>query len=213
MTKAIPESWLPDDAEAALQAILERYMSAAAIIGDDYGSVMLGTQALPGVGVLTAEVRAFLADYIGTFADEWVQSLASGISAAVSAGIDAGESMSDISQRVGALFDGELSDERAMMIARTETIRASNEGALSRYAQAGVERKEWSADGEGTCDDCENLDGVQVALGENFEGDEDSVDAPPLHPMCRCSILPVLEEYGSMGGATQEGDDAGTGEG
>jgi SPP1 gp7 family putative phage head morphogenesis protein len=85
-----------------------------------------------------------------------------------------------------------FSDERADMIARTETAFAETAGTLEGYAASGVvEGKEWSADGE-ACDECAALDGVVVALDEDFP--DGGGDGAPLHPNCECSVAPVLSD-------------------
>lgn len=97
---------------------------------------------------------------------------------------------------------------RAEMVARSETIRASNQGALFTYQQSDVELVEWLASTD-ACPFCESLDGKQIATGTAFlelgsslevEGEPnpltntyETVQAPPLHPRCRCTIIPVIE--------------------
>lgn len=96
-----------------------------------------------------------------------------------------------------------FSDERAEMIARTETAFAETAGTLEGYKASGVvEGKEWSADGE-ACEDCLPLDGVVVGLDEDFP--DDGGDGPPLHPNCMCSVAPVVSEEALAGvGADDE---------
>jgi len=85
-----------------------------------------------------------------------------------------------------------FSDERAEMIARTETAFADVAGNLSAYRESGlVESKQWIV-GDGCCDDCQELDGVVVGIDEEFPND--GGDGPPLHPACRCDVLPVLND-------------------
>ena len=83
-----------------------------------------------------------------------------------------------------------FSDERAETIARTETRIADVQGNLELYKASGlVNEKEWVAFAE-CCDECQDLDGVQVALEDEFPND--GGDGPPLHPNCRCTFLPVI---------------------
>ncbi len=92
-------------------------------------------------------------------------------------------------------------DARAEMIARTETMRASNEGQQEAWDQAvtaglltGNEQQEWiTADDEATCPICDPMDGVTVGLDEMFEVDGDEIDGPPAHPNCRCTLGLSLE--------------------
>lgn len=92
-------------------------------------------------------------------------------------------------------------NHRAEVIARTETIRASNAGVQESWQQAQEQgylvpertRKVWiaSVGDPRTCDHCESVpsdypDGIEMD-GE-FETDIGTVDAPPLHPNCRCTV-------------------------
>jgi len=79
--------------------------------------------------------------------------------------------------------------QRAMTISRTEISRALNVSCRENYQELGVEKYEWLA--LEPCDDCEENDGVVIALGDEFpSGDTE----PPVHPNCRCTILPVIDE-------------------
>jgi len=96
---------------------------------------------------------------------------------------------------------------RANMLARTYTNWAQNEGAMARYADAGVELMEWAA----TVDDATRphhaaLDGVVIPLGKTFYkkgeayavGDSSrqvkfDIKHPPLEPNCRCVLIPVID--------------------
>jgi SPP1 gp7 family putative phage head morphogenesis protein len=84
-----------------------------------------------------------------------------------------------------------FSEDRAMMIARTETQFAANNGAMASYEASGVvSGKQWLAH-EDACDECEDneADGV-IALDDDFSSGD---DAPPAHPNCRCQVLPVVD--------------------
>jgi SPP1 gp7 family putative phage head morphogenesis protein len=82
-----------------------------------------------------------------------------------------------------------FSADRAETIARTETAYADVQGNLAGYTEAGVDQKQWVT-GDGCCDDCDALNGVIVDMDEDFP--DDGGDGPPLHPNCRCDVLPVL---------------------
>lgn len=86
-----------------------------------------------------------------------------------------------------------FSAERAMVIARTETIRASNAGTLDGFKSSGVVlKKEWTtAEDDLVSEDCqENGDQGPIDLDESFASGD---DAPPAHPNCRCSIVGLTE--------------------
>jgi SPP1 gp7 family putative phage head morphogenesis protein len=74
---------------------------------------------------------------------------------------------------------------RATLIARTETLRAHNEGRKVFYRQVGVTRVRWlTAHDERTCPICRPLDGKVFGIEE--------VQSPPSHASCRCTTIAVL---------------------
>jgi SPP1 gp7 family putative phage head morphogenesis protein len=91
--------------------------------------------------------------------------------------------------------------DRAETIARTETMRASNEGQLEAWDQAeeeglltGNERKEWIVTPDDRlCPICDDMDGEIVDMDEEFDVDGDQLDGPPAHPNCRCTLGLVME--------------------
>lgn len=111
----------------------------------------------------------------------------------------AGLSLERINEMVQRYQENYL-DYRAMSIAQTETTRAASLGLQDSYAQAvdrGALPKEairqfWQISlDESTCDHClsvvdNNPEGVP--FGQPFDSDEGPIDAPPMHPNCRCSL-------------------------
>jgi len=108
-------------------------------------------------------------------------------------GLGEGESIPQLKTRVSDVFET-ATDTRAKTIARTEILRATNWAALEAYRQSEVVvAKEWLAElDERTCQICQPMDGTIVSLGKNFETSAGSVDAPPIHPNCRCTTIPVI---------------------
>lgn len=83
---------------------------------------------------------------------------------------------------------------RAENIARTELSFGYNYGQLEAIGQAredgwllGEVRKTWNTTGQTgrVCEDCEELDGEEVGVDEDFSA---GVAAPPLHPSCGCGL-------------------------
>ncbi len=110
---------------------------------------------------------------------------------AVASAIDEGLSARDLAKRIEELDC--FSPERAEMIARTELIRANNQGHLEAFRSAGVERKAWSTSNDGdVCDDCDgNEEQGAIDLEDDFQSGD---DAAPAHPLCRCTIVAVIDE-------------------
>lgn len=96
---------------------------------------------------------------------------------------------------------------RANMLARTSTIWAYNEGSTLQYEDAGVQGGEWFATLDAATGEWDAaLHGTIVPLRSHFASSGQTfttsagkiitagidVVHPPLHPNCRCVILPVL---------------------
>jgi hypothetical protein len=112
------------------------------------------------------------------------------------------------------LADGMTQCEaRARMLAHTGAIWAANEGAVNRYADDGIAVVEWlTADDDLRCPFCADMNGKRVETKEAFFslGDEVSLPGagslkipggakgfdvrhPPLHPNCRCTLIPIVD--------------------
>ena len=101
-------------------------------------------------------------------------------------GVQLGESIPKLTKRITDRVD-KIGKTRATIMARTETINAFTQGAELRYSQAGIEKVEWlTADEERACPICGPLDGTVFSI-------KSSHPRPPIHPQCRCSIIPVID--------------------
>lgn len=105
-----------------------------------------------------------------------------------------GLSPRDIGKGLNTIVDGYKN--RGTTIARTEIVRAFNEGALDGYTDLGAQglevAVEWSVSGMGTtrkgnpspCKKCAPLSGVVLTL-------EEARGLLPRHPNCMCSLIPA----------------------
>jgi SPP1 gp7 family putative phage head morphogenesis protein len=90
-----------------------------------------------------------------------------------------------------------FSQDRAAMIARTETAMADVAGNMAAYIEAEkagvVVKKKWiTAEDDKVSEDCRmNGQAKPRALSAVFPS---GAFAPPEHPRCRCDVLPVVEE-------------------
>lgn len=117
-------------------------------------------------------------------------------------GFHAGETMADLSKRVNKTYAG-WTKFRSDLIAKTETIRASNHGALEVYRASGiVEKTMWIATpDEMLCETCRWMDGKVTGLDSDYDfaftinGEKHEVmtECPPAHPRCRCTLVPIYE--------------------
>lgn len=119
------------------------------------------------------------------------------------------EGIPQLKKRIEKIFI-EARGTRAEMIARTEVIQSTNFATVEGYIQSGiVKRKEWLlALDERTCEFClamaekhkeANVAGDFIDGGTSLIGSEGGrmnielgVREPPLHVMCRCTVIPVF---------------------
>lgn len=117
---------------------------------------------------------------------EWMVTL-------INDGIKQGLSVPEIRNSLVSKFD-DYSKMQAERVTRTEVLRTSIQAAEDAYKQSGVvEAKQWFT--AGATDECAAYEGQIVGLGRNFYTDTDQFKDgdPPLHPNCRCVVLPIVE--------------------
>jgi SPP1 gp7 family putative phage head morphogenesis protein len=132
-----------------------------------------------------------------------VSTTIAGLDKVLAAGIDAGESIPQLTQRVQG-YTG-FNKNRAQKIARSETIRASGKANIMAWNQSGVVVKQiwYTALDERVCEICEFLHGKVVSINKVFLSAEglvaiggdsyEPLQSPPAHPQCRCTLLPEIE--------------------
>jgi len=130
-------------------------------------------------------------------------------------GLEAGETVVELRKRIQEkVFDSEIVKSRADMIARTESARAMMAGTEQAWVSSDVVLgKEWNGASD-MCEFCQAMNAQfgpgtgGIGLGKTFVGQGDGVtvgehtlptsygaiDYPPLHPLCRCDMLPVIKE-------------------
>jgi len=101
---------------------------------------------------------------------------------ALAEGFSEGESTAQLSRRIRSYYHSGY-ERRAKMVARTEVIAASNEGALQGYEQEGIIKAEFYPAPD-ACDECLSYVGEYPI--------EESHGIIPVHPNCRCVWIPVV---------------------
>jgi len=119
--------------------------------------------------------------------EDVTSTMANRMSRVLTDGLVQGQSPRDVAKTLADEVD--IGQERALLIARTEIIRAHAEGQLTALENLGVEEVgvavEWStADDELVCPLCESLEGVVLKLDE-------ARGMLPRHPNCRCAWVPA----------------------
>lgn len=161
-------------------------------------AVLAGQEAYKLIGVddiyLPDKLRAKVERNVAKFTQSMLDTDRDTLVNIISNGLSDGKSVPEIRSAIEASFDT-ISKNQAQRITRTEVLRVSNQASLDAYEQSGVvEGKQWLT--AGAVDECEQYDGQIVTLSKNFYGaDNEFQDGdPPLHPNCRCVILPVLSD-------------------
>lgn len=173
-------------------------------------AILSGQQALSFIGetepylamdirkTIEASVRKFAKSIIDTDREKMIDILAQGIAD--------GTSIPKIRNQILEEFST-FSKMQAERVTRTEVIRTSNLASMDAWAQVGVETKQWLTAMDDRVDPlCAYMNGKVINIKKNYfdkgqtlevgdhktNFDYGSVKAPPLHPNCRCTLLPVL---------------------
>ncbi|WP_050049744.1 minor capsid protein [Halostagnicola sp. A56] len=112
-------------------------------------------------------------------------------------GVAAGENPTEMARRISDRID-KIGKTRSTVLARTETINAHTQATIERYRQQGVdsvglepEVQVQTAGDQRVCSQCASVaQGGPWTLDE-FEGSENQ---PPIHPQCRCTVIPIVNE-------------------
>jgi len=133
----------------------------------------------------------FLANYELQLLGDVSTELASGIKRTITQGVLQGKSIPEVARDIGRVVEDpeafktagktvfKTAQQRATLIARTETLRAHNEGRKVFYREVGVRKVKWiTAHDERTCPECAPRDGKVYPI--------DAV--PEEHPGGRCTV-------------------------
>lgn len=165
--------------------ILEQILS----VSDSWVEQTLGIRVVGTFAMINRPALAFLQDYELGLIKNVNQELRNQIRNQLTQAFIQGESIPQMVKRLTtgtALQRGVFPkvETRAEVIARTETIRAFNQGALEQYRSYGVRRVVWlTAHDERTCPVCRPLH------KKVFPIDRIPFGGPPAHPRCRCSVV------------------------
>jgi len=176
----------------------------------------LGQEALDEMELAIAfdvtipEVRQWVDGYAFQFAEKIEADSIDKLKRVIGDAMEEGKTIPEIIKDLRGQFD-DWSKYRAEMVARTEANRASTRANLEAWRQSGVvKKKRWYANPD-ACPFCKPLDGKIITLEKTFfeKGDThtatvdgkkrtmklnyESVKGPPLHPFCRCSLLPLTK--------------------
>jgi len=134
---------------------------------------------------------AAMAEYVGDNIKDLTEETRNNLRKTVTQGLLNIENPTQISDRIQKTMD--VAENRAKMIARTETNRAFNMGNKDAAKDSGLNLvKQWDAHIDArTSQVCKDLNGKQVGLDEKFKWHEQEFDIPPAHVNCRSRVIYV----------------------
>ena len=163
----------------------------------------LGQELVGGDTDPTHHLREFVNERVKLLAPRLAVSMHQKLESVLVQAAQEGATVADTRKRITDFYGG-IKDHRAEVIARTELNAIANRAAVDAYRAAGVSYKVWFANQQ-ACEFCRIQDGKIVGidtafadLGSVTEGsdggrlkiDYATVGEPPLHPNCRCDVVP-----------------------
>jgi HK97 family phage portal protein len=157
----------------------------------------------------TDTTRAAVKRSVQMMSESYQQTTLATLESHINDGVQAGESLADITKRVEQIY--EWSDEkRAAVVAKTESFRTANDALKTAWQQSGVVKtvRWYTAENAKVCAYCQEMDGKVIPIDDNFFNNGDSltvgegdsaqtmsldygdVENPPIHPNCMCMIRP-----------------------
>jgi hypothetical protein len=215
-----------EEVQAALKASQRKLIADLANTAKPYAQTIAeaglsqGASLLPSgsldLGLLSGKASEFVVEATNRAAIRMARSvsdsLAERVSNIIRIGIEETATGTDV---IGLLEEAGFDENRAQTIARTESARAYTDGQNAAWEASGVVKgKTWLVSPY-ACEFCEAAAkefgeksvGVKDAFyergatitgasGATMALDFDDTSGPPLHPNCRCSLLPVIDYEG-----------------
>lgn len=142
-----------------------------------------------GFDMDSARVQNFIPERAKYFANSINETTQADLFKTIQDGIDAQETIDDISKRVALVYE-QAQDYRTDMIARTEVAASSNFGTVEGYKQAGVTQQQWIVVNPQD-EDCLENDGEVRDIGDAFPSGDNQA---PVHPNCMCTTIPIFND-------------------
>lgn len=187
------------------------FLERQALAGFTMGSQMLPPMVIPEMAAKTA-VERVLKDQLLRLSNQGVITANGTLKQLLGDSLQRGVSPGELTRQVQgwALQRGDESRAvkwRAETIARTEASRALNMGQRTAWKEMGVERMRWLV-APNPCEFCaamrdktsQHIDEPFLTVGQTMQGskggtmvaDYATVREPPLHPNCKCTLVPIV---------------------
>jgi len=203
-TKKSYEEWLfavKDESELMAEAVTPIVIELMEAQAEDVANWISGeVMVVPHETIVKAEAR------ILKLSAEYNLESYKKLEKIIGKAVDNGESLVKIKRAIEAEYGDAIKGYRAERIAQTESLRVSNETAELVYKQNGFSSVEWFINPD-ACEFCQiyagqikTIGSTYTQLGDVITGadgnqmsiDYDNIDTPPLHPNCKCSLVPVV---------------------
>lgn len=141
--------------------------------------------------IMNRDAVSFIQDYTYNNIKSMTDEILTDLRQELERGIMNGEGITAIKNRISGVFD--VGENRAEMIARTETNRAENHGKIQAFKTSGEKfHKRWiAAMDDRTSPICRRMHGQEVKENENFNDNDTGWEGPcpPSHVNCRSTVI------------------------
>lgn len=192
--KKVKKSYDLFDVDAEVATGVDMFTPLLEEIGKLSGSEAYALMKLGSVFVPSPDMEATIRRNVNEFVSSVVGTDKEKLSNLLAQGMKEGKGIAEIERLIRSSF-ADFKKSQIEKIVRTEILRASNEGTLEAFrASDVVVGKQWLTAMDDRVDpECADLNGKIVSLESNFfKTDYGTGETPPLHPNCRCDLLPVL---------------------
>ena len=183
--KADPKKYLFDvenEISSTISIIEPEYYNALAAGGtmalDLVGADLIDITSLP-------EVQKWINNITEKYAEEITENTYNSTLEVLQSGINEGKGAQALADDIKTHF-ADITESRAVAIARTETARAFTAGQAYAWEEVGVTKMEWLTEGSNPCSICTDNSTREWSAKEAQHG---TVDYS--HPNCECIFLPL----------------------
>ncbi|HLY26374.1 MAG TPA: phage portal protein, partial [Aggregatilineales bacterium] len=142
--------------------------------------------------LINREALDFIKDYAFNLIKGIDQTTADNVRDTITTSLEGGLSRDQIAKALAGVFNDPA---RAKLIAQSEGIRVFNNGAFTRWTNAGVSKARWLTNRDGdVCPICRRLNGQVANINEGWTDPETGkVYRDMAHPGCRCPRAPEMD--------------------
>jgi hypothetical protein len=154
-----------------------------------------------GIGLAVPDLQAAILKSVNLQGEKSVKNITDTTRNIMQQSIQTSMKLGETDQQAAARLERYVTNpSRALTIARTENVKAYNQGIKVFGKATGASQKIWHCVAE-PCKICEPNSEQVVDIDEDFNSGDDTA---PAHPNCRCRVMMI---YTQSDGSTDEGDE------